>query len=56
MWKGREGKGKWVMYVWNRGRHIIYCDKQRGGRMESKLNILCSDIVLLPGVQLTPKF
>ena len=45
-WKGREGMGKWEMDVWNRGRHIIYCDNQRSGRMEPKLNIICSDIIV----------
>ena len=35
------------MNVWNCGKHIIYCDKQRSGRVESKVNIISSDIILV---------
>lgn len=43
------------MDVWNRGRHIIYCDKRRSDLMESKLNIISSDVIFLAGCTADPQ-
>jgi hypothetical protein len=53
---GKKGNGREKgRCVWNCGRDIIYCDKQRSGRMESKLNIISSDIILVAGCTADPQ-